>query len=137
MKTTTALILLTLLSPLILAVLMYGGSVWIVVGALSATCALPVLFAVVGTRGRGPSVAPLLSVWLLLSGSWVGIGWLTSVADLSQPSVGEAAAVLGLMTLGLGLLPLLVVGWIFAGSFESVGLEPEDLQRLRESGGES
>ena len=130
MKTRTALGLLTVLSPLILAVSMYGGSTWVVVAALVAACGLPLLFAAVGTQGRGPSAASLSVIWLLLGGSWLGVGWLTSAADLAHPSTGEAAAVLLLLIVGLAVLPLLFVGWVFARTFRSEGLGPEELERL-------
>lgn len=131
MRTKTALFLLTVLSPWLLAVVMFGGSGPQLVAALCGISGLPLLLARIGTRGRGPSVAALLSIWLLLSVSWIGLGWLTSIAELAQPSVGEAAAVLALMVLGLGLCPLILVGWIFARFFQEEGLQPEDLERLR------
>jgi len=131
MARQASLILLTLVSPWLLVVLMFGGagSVWLGVPMI---CALPILLIVVGTDGLRPSVGALLGLWLLLTGSWLGLAWLSLSTDLSHPSVGEAGAVMGLMLLGLGLAPLVLVGWIFARSFSSAGLSPEDLERLRE-----
>jgi len=99
-------------------------------------CGMPILLIVVGTKGRQPPRGSLLALWLLLSGSWLGIGWLSVSTDLAHPSVGEAAAVMGLMLLGLGLLPLVLVGWIFARSVSTEGLSPSELRRLQ-GGGDS
>jgi hypothetical protein len=130
MGTKAALYLLTLVSPWLLVTLMFGGVglVWLGVPLI---CGLPMLLMVVGTQGRQPSIRALLAIWLLLSGSWLAIGWLSSSTDLAHPSVGEAATVMGLMLLGLGLLPLVLVGWIFARSFNAEGLAPDDLRQLQ------
>lgn len=126
-----ALILLTLLSPWLLVGLMFGGAGLVWVGA-PMICALPVLLIAVGTQGRRPPLGALLGIWLLLSGSWLAIGWLSSSSDLANPSPNEAGVVVALMLLGLGLAPLLWVGWLFARSFSDEGLSPEALQRLRQ-----
>ena len=130
MPPKAALILLTILSPWLMVALMFGGAGLIWLG-LPMICALPILLIVVGTEGRRPPPQALLALWLLLSGSWLGIGWLSMSRDLSHPSVVEAAAVMGLMLLGLGLLPLVLVGWVYARSFSTEGLSPDDLKRLR------
>lgn len=134
MRRKTALVLLTLVSPWLLVTLMFGGVRLVALG-VPVLCGLPLLLIVVGSRGRQPSIPALLSIWLLLSGSWLAIAWLSMSTDLAHPSLSEAAAVMGLMLLGLGLLPLVLVGWVFARSFSDEGLTPEDLQRLREGQG--
>ena len=135
MQPRAALILLTVISPWLLVALAFGGAglVWLGVPMI---CGMPILLIVVGTKGRQPPRGSLLALWLLLSGSWLGIGWLSVSTDLAHPSVGEAAAVMGLMLLGLGLLPLVLVGWIFARSFSTEGLSPSELRRLQ-GGGDS
>ena len=130
MALKAALILLTLVSPLLLVILMFGGAGLVGLG-VPMICGLPILLIVVGTQGRRPSYLALLSIWLLLSGSWLGIGWLSSATDLTHPSAGAATTVLGLMLLGLGLIPLVLVSWLFARSFTDKGLSPEALGRLR------
>jgi len=135
MQPKAALILLTFISPWLLVALMFGGtgSVWLGVPMI---CGLPVLLMVLGTQGRRPPLWGLLALWMVLSGSWLGIGWLSMSTDLAQPSVGEAAAVIVLMLFGLGLVPMILVGWVFARSFRTEGLSPSDLQRLH-GGGDS
>jgi hypothetical protein len=117
MARKAALILLTLVSPLLLVILMFGGPglVWLGVPMI---CAIPVLLIVIGTGSRQPPSPFLMAIWFVLSGSWWGIGWMSSSLDLAHPSVGVAAAMLALMVVGLGLLPLVLVGWIFARTFD-------------------
>lgn len=119
-----ALILLTVVSPWLLVTLMYGGAslVWLGVPMI---CAVPILLIVIGTRSRQPPLRWLSAIWLLLSGSWWGIGWMSATLDLTRPSVGEAATLMTLMLVGLGLLPLVLVGWIFARSFDVENLSPD------------
>ena len=88
----TALVLLTALSPLLLTLLVLGGPLVVWLGA-PLICALPVLLIVVATRGRGPAGLSLFGIWLLLAGSWVGLGWLSATRDLAHPSAAEALAV--------------------------------------------
>ncbi len=128
-----ALILLTVISPSLLVALMWGGAglVWL---GIPMICGLPILLIVVGTRR--PPLKALLTLWLLLSGSWLGIAWLSRATDLAHPSVGEATAVMGLMLLGLGVLPLVLVGWVFARSFSTEGLSTDQPKSLH-GGGDS
>jgi len=123
MARQAALILLTLVSPLLLVILMFGGPGLVWLGA-PMICAMPILLIVIGTEGRQPPSWSLLAIWLVLSGSWWGIGWMSSALDLANPSVGEAAALLALMLLGLGLFPLVLVGWIFARNFDVESTAP-------------
>lgn len=129
MRARAALILLTIASPGLLAAVMFGGAglVWLGVPMI---CGLPILLIVIGDEGRQPPRGGLLALWLLLTGSWLGIAWLSVSTDLAHPSVGEAIAVMGLMLLGLGLVPILLVGWLFARSFRTEGLSPSELARL-------
>lgn len=128
-----ALILLTVISPSLLVALMWGGAglVWL---GIPMICGLPILLIVVGTRR--PPLRALLALWLLLSGSWLGIAWLSRSTDLAHPSVGEATAVMGLMLLGLGVFPLVLVGWVFARSFSTEGLSTDRPKSLH-GGGDS
>lgn len=124
-----ALILLTLVSPLLLGVLMVGGPsvVWVGVPLL---CALPLLLIVVGAGRSAPSSGSLLAIWILLCGSWFILFWLSAQVDLRQPTPDHAGLVLAVMLVGLGLAPLSLVAWIFARSFRDEGLAPEELARL-------
>jgi len=111
-----ALASLTLLSPLLLIGLAVDLSTrfWIVIPAV---CAVPILLIAIGARTREVSRLVLVALWLLLSCGWLELWWLSSRADLVQPRFVDAAAVLLIMLVGLGLVPLLVVGLAFARGF--------------------
>lgn len=128
-----ALILLTVGSPVLLVLMIVGGPAvsWLGVPIVSG---LPFLLILVGAREHSPPGWFLLSMWLLICGSWLALFWLSSHVDLARPTPGEAGLVLGLMLLGLGLIPLVLIGWVFARSFRSEGLSPEDLRRLAGEG---
>ena len=134
MRVRVALILLSLLAPGVLGSMMFGGAglVWLGVPAI---CALPVLLVVMASTGRQPPLWGLLSIWTLLTGTWLAIGWLSMSTDLTQPSAGEAMAVMSLLLLGLGALPILLVGWLHGRFFDADGLSPEDLERWRDEVG--
>ena len=130
MQPRAALILLTFVAPWLWVAMMLGGSglVWLGVPII---CGLPILLVIVGTARQQPPWWGLLAIWLLLTAGWLGIGWLSVATDLASPSPGEAFSVMVLLLLGLGLLPLILVGWLHARSFSDSGLTPEDMRRLR------
>jgi len=128
-----ALVLLTVISPLLLATLASDAA--LAVGlSVPLICALPVLLMVVGTGDRRPPGWTLLTLWLVLTSIWLTLLWLSAFWDLSHPSAGEATVVLVLMFVGLGLLPLVLVGWTFWRWFSSQVPSTGDLRGLR--GGE-
>ena len=98
-----ALVLLTVLSPLLLVGLAFelAALFW---ATIPLVCALPVLLMAVGAGPRG--VAPLFMalLWLMLTLSWLALWWL---------SLGPST-ILGIMLVGLGLAPLVLVGLTFA-----------------------
>jgi hypothetical protein len=129
MRARVALVLLTVLAPALLGLMMFGGRglVWLGVPAI---CALPVLLILLGTPTRRPPLWGLLAVWVLLSVPWLAIGWLSSTRDLVRPEGEVAASVLGLMLFGVGLAPILLVGWLHARYFDDENLSPRALRRL-------
>lgn len=131
MTPRAALILLSLVCPLLLVLLMVPGAVpvWLVAPGI---CGLPVLLIVVGSGMRQPSTSGLVALWMTLTGSWLFLRWLSGATDLTHPSAVQASLVLGVMLLGLGLVPLALVGWLFGRWFTDDRLGPEDLERLRE-----
>lgn len=131
MKPRPALILLSLICPLLLVLLTVPGlaSVWLIAPLV---CGLPVLLMRIGVGGRRPGYGVELILWLILTGSWLALGGLSATLELSRPTGVEAAWVLGTMFLGLGLVPLLLVAWYSSRRFPDEGLNPEDLRALRE-----
>lgn len=130
MPSRAALILLTLICPLLLIVLTVPGAatVW---AAAPLICALPVLLIFVTAGGPRPAAAGLWVVWTILTGTWIALGWITRSSALAQPTAVQASLVMALMLLGLGLVPLILLGWLYARSFSDDGLHPEDLRALR------
>ena len=124
-----ALILLTVGSPVLLALMLVGGPavVWLGVPIISG---LPFLFILIGAGRDRPPGGYLWSMWILICGSWFGLFWLSSHVDLVRPTPLQAGLVVVLMLLGLGLVPLFLTAWVFARTFRSEGLAPEDLRRL-------
>ena len=131
MTPRAALILLSLVCPLLLFLLVAPGTiaVWLVAPLV---CGLPILLIVIGTGKRPPSAGGLAALWLILTGSWLTLLWFSGEADLAQATIAEASLVLGLMLLGLGLLPLALVGWLFARWFATDELDPAVLRTTRE-----
>lgn len=109
MGSRPALALLTVLAPLLLVGLALDLSTWFWV-TIPILCAMPVLLmAIAGGPGK-PSSGFLVLLWLLLSGAWLSLWWLGRAVDLQRPHPDHAALVLVVMLVGLGLLPLLLVG---------------------------
>ena len=131
MTPRAALILLSLVCPLLLVLLMVPDEmpVWLVAPLI---CGLPILLIFVGSGARQPPVSGLVVLWAMLTGSWLVLRWLSGATDLAHPAAAQASLVLGLMLLGLGLVPLALVGWLFGRWFSHDGLDPDDLERLRE-----
>jgi len=132
MRKSYALILLTIISPSVLLAMMVDVVAlhWL---AAPLICALPVLLIVVAVGEPQRRHWGLLVLWMVLTGSWLGLLWLSSTRPFEQPSVGDVKQVLALMLVGLGVVPMILTAWLYARDFLSRGLTPEDLQRLRKS----
>jgi hypothetical protein len=130
MRKSYALILLTVISPCVLLAMMVDVVAlhWF---AAPLICALPVLLIVVATGESAGRHWGLLVLWVVLTGSWLGLLWLSSTRSFEQPAEGDIMRVLVLMLVGLGVVPLVLTAWLYARDFLSRGLTAEDLQRLR------
>lgn len=131
MTPRAALLLLSLVCTLLLVLLMVPEEmpVWLVAPLISG---LPVLLIVVGSGTRQPPTSGLAVLWVIPSGCWLFLRWLSVTTDLTHPSAALATGVVGVMLFGLGLVPLVLVGWLFGRWFTDDGLDPDDLSRLRE-----
>ena len=132
MTPRAALILLSLVCPLLLVLLVAPAAipVWLVAPLV---CGLPILLIVIGSGRRPPSTWGLIALWAILTGSWLVLLWLSGAADLAHATAAEASLVLGIMLLGLGLVPLMLVGWMFGHWFSTGESDLED-QRLTRGG---
>ncbi len=113
--------------------LLAGGRPWAVWGFAGASGLFPVLLVGLATarRRRGPLLtAGLGALAVLLVGSL-----LTLVAVGGRPAalapVGGVPLALAVLFGGLWLLPLLLVGAIYAATFDPRGLAPQELAELR------
>lgn len=99
-----ALVLLTVLSPLLLVGLAVdlAALFWV---TIPLVCALPGLLMAVGGGRQGVPPLFIALLWLMLTLSWLGLWGL---------SLGPST-VLGILLVGLGLAPLVLVGLTFAG----------------------
>jgi len=97
-------------------------------GTASAMVGMMVLGAATG-RGIGRLALPLAFVWLLLVGGftvvWIAPAFTTAGLWLGLP---PAAAI---VVYGIGLTPLLVLPLAYALTFDSVILQPGDVERVR------
>ena len=112
MTCRAALILLSVACPLLLWLLAVPGaaSVWSVAPLV---CALPILLIVISAGRRRPGAGGLLMLWLELTGTWIFLGMLAERADLAHPTPDQALLVVTTMLLGLGVLPLVLISWLF------------------------
>lgn len=122
--------LLTGASLLILVGFLGSGSIGWLAQALLVT-AMPVLLVLLSCSA---SISRLLLVamaglWLLLGGSWVALIWLDGSGILT---LGGIPLVLWILVFGLGLLPLGLVSWAYAATFEPHGPVPERPDRTVE-----
>ena len=131
MTPRAALVLLSLVCALLLVLLMVPEEmpVWLVAPLI---CGLPVLLIVVGSGTRQPPKSGLMVFWSILTGCWLFLRWLSVTLDLTHPSAALATGIVSVMLFGLGLVPLVLVGWLFGRWFTDDGLDPDDLARLRE-----
>lgn len=131
MTPRAALVLLSLVCALLLVLLMVPEEmpVWLVAPLISG---IPVLLIIVGSGTRQPPTSGLAVLWVIPTGCWLFLRRLSETTDLTHPSAALATGVVSVMLFGLGLVPLLLVGWLFGRWFTEDGLDPDDLARLRE-----
>lgn len=123
--------LLTGMSALILIGFLWSGSLGRVAQALLVT-AMPVLLILLACSSSltRPLLIAMAALWSLLGGSWVALIWLDGVGALT---LGGVPLVLWILILGLAILPLGLVSWAFATTFELQGPAPERSDRRVES----
>ena len=92
-----------------------GSLFWMLIPVL---CALPVLLLAIGHDSRPVSKGLSLGLWLLLSGGWLLI-WRLSRGASYHPQAGEAGLIVLILLLGLGLVPLLIVGIAHARAYRA------------------
>ena len=124
-------VLLTGTSALTLIGFLWSGSLGRLVQALLVT-AMPVLLILLACSSSltRPLLIAMAVLWSLLGGSWVALIWLDGVGPLT---LGGVPLVLWILILGLAILPLGLVSWAFATTFESHGPAPERPDRRVES----
>ncbi|MEM7483095.1 MAG: hypothetical protein AAF481_18135 [Acidobacteriota bacterium] len=125
-----ALVFLCLASPLLLASLILGGR-WGEIVFLVLSLLFPLALIALGLRRDRAAGA----VGWMLGG--LAVVLLGSAGAMVFATGAEQALVAGLplggalMLYGMGLLPLLLVPWIYAVTFRCHGLTEEDLRSLR------
>jgi hypothetical protein len=123
--------LLALLSPLLLAASFWGGEaaqwIWAVAVALFPV-ALIALGVTRGREGLGPLRLPLLLLAAVLTGSLV----LLLVLPDGGPTVFGLPLGTAWILFILVPVPLAIVAWAYAFSFDRFWLREEDLERLRQ-----
>jgi drug/metabolite transporter (DMT)-like permease len=94
--------------------------------------AMPVVLVLLASSPRQSRrlTAALLTLWLVLAGSFCGVIWL-SRAGLSATRVAGIPLSLGLLLVGLGLAPLALVTWTYAATFDEMGISDSDLESIR------
>lgn len=130
-----ALIFLALASPLVLICFLIGGAVaelCFTVLAMAYPVALIVL-AVARDSGLGPLRLPLLILLLILEGS--GAAMLVMRGGVMDGLwIGGLPAAAAVLLYGIWLLPLPLVAFAYALTFDHYGLPEDELQRLEALG---
>lgn len=127
-----ALTLLAAGSPLLLVALCLGG-VWAEWVVLALVTLLPVAITVAAVaEGRG-SVA--LAVFLALVIALLTGGLALAVVLPAEPWIGGFPAPTAVLVYGVGLATLVVVVLAYALTFDRLGIDREDLERLAALGG--
>ena len=131
MSRATALVLLVLGFPLLLASFWLPAPVgaWVLI---ATNVLLPVALIGLAVGRTGRSAVPGLHLWmiaLLVAGGFAGL--LATTGD-PRPVLGGWPAPALFLLLGLWVVPLLVVGWIYTRTFSSFTPSDDDLERLEE-----
>ncbi len=116
------------------AFLGHGSAGWIpavfVVGVATIMVSMMVLGAATG-RGIGKLALPFAFTWLLLVG---GIAAAHLLPSASRPYFLGLPPAAALILYGIGFLPILVLPFAYALTFDSITLRPEDIERVRAAG---
>ena len=132
MARRTALFFLAISSPLILLTFVVGTPAGEVLFALLAT-AFPVALIALGAqrRGRlGPLLWPLVVLLLILEGCFLAmLAFRGQILEL--PWIGGLPLATAVQFYGLFLLPLALVSFAYAWTFDRFGLRQEELDDLR------
>jgi len=127
--------LLTVTSLLILVgFLRAGSSGWLAQALLvSAMPVLLILLSCAASPSRLLLIA-MTALWILLGSSWAALIWLDGVG---VRSLGGVPLVLWILIFGLGLLPLVLVSWVYVATFRSSGSGPVRSGRTASPGSHS
>jgi hypothetical protein len=99
-----------------------------VLGIASIMVGMMVLGAA-SARGIGRLALPFAFVWVLLVGGFAAV-FMAPAADAEGLWLGLPPAA-AIIVYGIGLLPVLVLPFAYALTFDSTTLRPEDLERVR------
>lgn len=121
-------------STYVAAFLGHGSAGWIppvfVIGVATIMVSMMVLGAATG-RGIGRLAAPFAFTWLLLVG---GIAIAQLVPATERPFIFGLPPAAAVILYGIGFVPILVLPFAYALTFDSLTLRPEDIERVRAAG---
>lgn len=85
--------------------------------------AMPVLLILLSCATSPPRLllVAMTALWILLGSSWAALIWLDGVG---VRTLGGVPLVLWILIFGLGLLPLVLVSWVYVATFRSSGPGP-------------
>ena len=114
--------LLTGASWLILVGFLWPGAMGWLAQALLVS-AMPVLLILLSCATSPPRLllVAMTALWILLGSSWAALIWLDGVG---VRTLGGVPLVLWILIFGLGLLPLVLVSWVYVATFRSSGPGP-------------
>jgi hypothetical protein len=101
-----------------------------VVGVATIMVGMMVLGAATA-RGIGKLAVPFAFTWILMVG---GIAAAHVLPSASRPYILGLPPAAALIIYGIGLLPIIVLPFAYALTFDSITLRPEDIERVRAAG---
>ena len=111
-----------------------GSAAWIpplfVVGVATVMVGMMVLGAATA-RGIGRLAVPFAFTWILMVG---GVAAAHVLPSVSRPYILGLPPAAALIVYGIGLLPIVVLPFAYALTFDSITLRPEDIERVRAAG---
>jgi hypothetical protein len=111
-----------------------GSATWIppvfVVGVATIMVGMMVLGAATA-RGIGKLAVPFAFTWFLMVG---GIAAAHVLPSASRPYILGLPPAAALIIYGIGLLPIVVLPFAYALTFDSITLRREDIERVRAAG---
>lgn len=113
-----------------------SSGVWPAVGLAWATALLmgSLIGLGVGRRGQGGATAVAVGFIVLSVGGGITAALFQGTPDAASTLWGGLPSGAALMIYVVGILPALVVPFVYAASFERSTLTPADLARLRQAG---